>query len=135
MLPDGTAYVNANMNSYNVSYANYGVTTFSPGFFACKVANNYNWSVGATSLVITGATSAAAATAPAEAWVIMGPLDLKKVTPDIGIPVKNASQKADDLKYNYMYTATGKYNAVFTGGKISLRESQYTTKPVQIIVQ
>lgn len=135
LLPDGTTYVNANMNSYNVSYANYGVTTFSPGFFACKVANSYNWSVGAASLVITGATSVAAATAPAEAWVIIGPLDLKKVTPDIGMPVKNASQKADDLIYNYMYTAPGKYNAVFTGGKISLRESQYTTKPVQIIVQ
>lgn len=135
MLPDGTSYVNANMNAYNISYTNYGVATFSPGFFAGKVSNNYNWSVSATSLIITGATSAAAATAPAEAWVMIGPIDLKKVTPDMGLPVKNSSQKTDELKYNFIYPVAGSYKAVFTGGKISTRESEYSTNPIQIIVQ
>ena len=135
VLADGTAYVAANMNAYNISYTNYGVTSFSPGFFACKVSNAFNWSVGATSLVITGATSAGAATAGAEAWVIMGPLDLKKATPDAGIPVKNTSQKASDLKYNYVYTATGEYHAVFSGGKIIVDESQKSTKYFKIIVK
>jgi hypothetical protein len=135
VLADGTAYVTANMNAYNISYTNYGVTSFSPGFFACKVSNTFNWSVGATSLVITGATSAGAATAGAEAWVILGPLDLKKVTPDAGTPVKNTSQKASDLVYNYVYPAKGEYHAVFAGGKISVDESEYNTKSFQIIVK
>lgn len=133
-LADGTSYVIANMNAFNISYTNYGVATFSPGFFACKVSNNYNWNIGSTSLVITGATSAGAATAPSEAWVITGPIDLKKVTPDMGVQVKNFSRSTADLKYNYPYNTPGEYNAVFSGGKVSIDESQYSTKYFRIVV-
>ncbi|HEX6431619.1 MAG TPA: DUF5017 domain-containing protein [Niastella sp.] len=135
MLTDGTKYVIANMNAYNIAYTNYGVSTYSPGFFACKVSNNYNWSIGSTSLVITGATSAGAATAAAEAWMITGPIDLKKVTPDAGVPIKAVSQTAGDLIYPYIYAAAGTYEAVFSGGKISTGESSYTTKSFTITVQ
>lgn len=134
-LADGTSYVIANMNAYNIPFTNYGATTYSPGFFACKVSNNYNWSVGSTSLVITGATSAGAATAPAEAWVITGPIDLKKVTPDAGVAVKTVSQTAADLKYIYKYGTAGTYQAVFSGGQVSAGESNYTTKSFSITVQ
>jgi hypothetical protein len=134
VLGDGTSYVIANMNAANIAYTNYGVTTYSPGFFACKVTNNYNWSVGSTSLVITGATSAGAA-APAEAWVIAGPIDLKKVTPDAGVVVKTVSQTAADLRYTYKYPVAGTYQAVFSGGQISTNESNYTTKSFSITVQ
>ena len=134
-LADGTKYVIANMNAYNSAYTNYGVTTYSPGFFACKVNNNYNWSVGSTSLVITGATSAGAATAPAEAWVIIGPIDLRKVTPDAGVSIKTVSQTPGDLLYMYKYIAPGTYQAVFSGGKISAGESNYSTKSFTITVQ
>lgn len=135
VLADGTSYVNANMNAWNISYTNYGVATFSPGFFACKLSNTYNWSISSTNLVITGATSAAAATAPAEAWVMIGPIDLKKVTPDMGVPVKTVSQSTADLLYNYIYTVTGEYKAVFSGGKISQDETAYSNNEFQIIVK
>jgi hypothetical protein len=135
VLADGTTYVNANMNAFNIAYSNYGVPTFSPGFFACKVTNTYNWSISSTTLVITGATSAAAATAPAEAWVMIGPIDLKKVTPDMGVPVKNVSQSTVDLFYNHIYTAAGAYHAVFSGGKISAADNAYTTTSFQITVK
>ncbi|NII29293.1 DUF5017 domain-containing protein [Pseudoflavitalea sp. X16] len=134
-LADGTKYVIANMNAYNSAYTNYGVTTYSPGFFACKVSNNYNWSIGSTSLVITGATSAGAATSPAEAWVITGPIDLKKVTPDAGVSIKTVSQTAGDLQYTYKYAAPGTYQVVFSGGKTSAGERHYTTKSFSITVQ
>jgi len=135
ILADGTSYITANMNEYNIAYTNYGVTSYSPGFSAYKASSVYNWTITSSSLVITGAASAGAATTAAEAWVILGPLNLKKVTPDAGMPVKNTSQKAGDLKYNYMYTAIGEYHAVFAGGKISVDESEYNTTSFQIIVK
>jgi hypothetical protein len=135
MLADGTSYITANMNDYNISYTNYGVASFSPGFSTYKVSSVYNWTISSSTLVITGAASAGAATAAAEAWVVMGPLDLKKVTPDAGIPVKNTTQKAGDVNYSYMYAATGQYNVVFAGGKISVDESEYTPKSFQITVK
>jgi hypothetical protein len=134
VLADGTSYEIANMNAGNISYTNYGVPTFSPGFSAFRVTNSYYWVVNSTSLVITGATSAGAA-ASAEAWVILGPIDLKKVTPDIGLQVKNVSQRTEDLKLIYKYATAGTYNLVFSGGKISREEEQYTTKSFQITVK
>lgn len=134
VLADGTSYEIANMNAGNISYTNYGVATFSPGFSAFRVTNSYYWVVNTTSLVITGATSTGSA-APAEAWVLLGPIDLKKVTPDMGVQVKNASQKIEELKPIYQYAAVGVYNAVFAGGKVSIDESQYTTKSFQITVK
>lgn len=133
VLADGTSYEIANMNVSTTAYTNYGVAAYSPGFSAFKVTNNISWVVNAASLVITGAT----ATAPsaAEAWVILGPLDLKKVTPDVGVQVKNVSQKADELKFSYKYPSVGSYNAVFYGGKVSIRESSFTTKSFQITVK
>lgn len=134
VLADGTSYEIANMNAGNISFTNYGVPSFSPGFSAFRVTNSYYWVVNNTTLVITGATSAAAA-APAEAWVVLGPVDLKKVTPDIGVQVKNAAQRAEDLKLIYKYPAVGVYNIVFSGGKVSSEEGQYTTKTFQITVK
>lgn len=134
VLADGTSYEIANMNAGNISYNNYGVPCFSPGYSAFRVMNSYYWVVNTTSLVITGATSAGAATA-AEAWVLLGPVDLKKVTPDMGVQVKNTSQKAEEVRPIYQYPAAGVYNAVFAGGKVSIDDNEYTTKSFQITVK
>jgi len=133
-LPDTTSYVIANFNNGGSVYTNYGVSTYSPGFVATRILNNYYWVVGTGSLVITGATSAGSAT-PAEAWTIMGPVDLHKVTPDIGAIVKTVSQASGGLSYFYKYPAAGKYNAVFTGGRISISDSQTVVKTIPITVQ
>ena len=135
VLSDGSSYIIANMNASNVAYTNYGVSGFSPGFAAFRSLNNYYWVVTAgTSLVITGATSAGAA-APAEAWAVIGPVNLKEVTPDAGRAVKVATEKTEELKFTHRYTAPGSYNAVFLGGKISARESEYTNRSFQITVK
>lgn len=134
ILKDGTSYEIANMNANNIAYTNYGVSTFSPGFFPVRVVSTYWWTVNSNSLVITGATGAGSA-APAESWAIIGPIDLKKVTPDIGLKVKNSSQKADELKLSYQYLTAGTYNAVFSGGRVSIDETQLSTKSFQITVQ
>ncbi len=133
-LPDASSYTIANMNSNNVAYTNYGVSTYSPGFVTYKIQNSYSWAIG-TNLVITGATSTAAATAPAEAWAIIGPINLKKVTPDIGMVVKTVSQNMAGLMFNYRYSSVGSYNAIFTGGRVSSDESEYTVDSIKIVIQ
>lgn len=86
-------------------------------------------------MLITGAASAGTATAPAEAWLFIGPVNLKKVVPDNGVPVKTPSQKIEDLKFIYLYPGSGTYNATFVGGKVSIDESSLTEKIIPITIQ
>lgn len=116
VLADGTTYTIANLNGPTTSFTNYGNTTYGPGWAVsydlAKDANKYAWVyTDKTSLVITGATTAAAATAGAEAWAVMGPVDLARVTPDMGVGIKAISAVLPSYPYNYM--AAGTYNAVF----------------------
>jgi hypothetical protein len=135
ILADGTVYEIANHNAGNVAYSSYGVQTYSPGFVNYRVKNNYNWIIGSTSLVITGADSAPWAVAVAEGWAIIGPIDLKKVTPDVGAVVKTASQSMDDVKFSYRYNTPGTYEATFYGGRVSGNENEQEAKTITITVQ
>lgn len=135
VLADGTTYTIANLNANNVAYANYGVSAFSPGFVAFRPVNKYYWVVSAgTSLVITGETAAAAA-APAEAWAIIGPVRLNKVSPDVGMVVKNVAQKTSGLKFSYIYKTPGVYNALFTGGRADAGGADYTIQSLPVTVK
>lgn len=135
VLNDGTSYVIANHNGSNVAYMSYGVQTYSPGFVNYRVSNIYNWIVGSTNLVITGADSAPWATATAEAWTIIGPVDLKKVTPDVGTVIKTVSQSMGDVRFSYRYTMPGTYEATFHGGRVSIDENEKEAKTITITVQ
>jgi hypothetical protein len=135
ILSDGTVYEIANHNAGNVAYTSYGVQTYSPSFVNYRVANIYNWIIGATNLVITGADAAPWATATAEAWAIIGPVDLKKVTPDVGTAVKTVSQNMDDLRFSYRYATPGTYEATFYGGRVSSHENEQEAKTITITVQ
>ena len=121
VLEDKTVYTQANFAASNQSITNYGVN--SPGLGWLSISNpnlnalNYNWvySAGigtAGSLVITGASTAAAATAPAESWAIMGAVDLRKVTPDAGLAVKDINTLLKTYKPLVAYPA-GAYNVTF----------------------
>ncbi|MFT3822777.1 MAG: DUF5017 domain-containing protein [Chitinophagaceae bacterium] len=134
VLSDGTSYEIANHNAYNTVYTNYGVSTYSPGFVNYRVRNIYNWIISNTSLVITGADSAPWATDTAEGWAIIGPIDLKKVTPDVGTVIKIVSQNIGDVKFSYRYTKAGTYEATFYGGRVSMDEDQRDTKSITITV-
>lgn len=135
VLDDGTSYVIANMNTSNSPYTNYGVTTYSPGFAGYTLQNNFNWAVSTGNLMITGATTAGAATAPAEAWLFIGPVNLRKVTPDIGQVIKSGSQNMADLNFFYRYNTAGNYNATFSGGRVSIEESSLTNHTLNLSVQ
>lgn len=135
---EGATYVVANLNNATTSFNNYGNASYSPGwapvFDSTVNANKYAWVfTSASSLVITGATTAAAATANADAWVVMGPVDLTKVTPDNGVGIKTLGGTSM-TNYPYAYGA-GLYNAVFVGanGNASSTKSNVVTLPVKIV--
>lgn len=116
VLPDGNTYTIANLNAPTTVFANYGNNTYSPGWAVSydplKNTNKYAWAfTDKTSLVITGATSALLSTAPAEAWAIMGPIDLSQVTPDFGVGIKTITAKLPN--FTYKYGVAGTYNSVF----------------------
>ncbi len=136
-LPDGTSYVIANFNSYNAPYTNYGVTTFNPGFVFYPMTNNYYWFTGTVNSQagIIFKTDNAGLTANCESWAFIGPINLRKVTPDIGVSIKAASQNMNDLRFTYKYPSVGTYDATFIGGKINRDEKDYIVKPLQFIVQ
>ncbi|MET4141341.1 DUF5017 domain-containing protein [Pedobacter sp. UYP1] len=138
VLADGSTYTNASLNGPTKAISNYGNSTYGPGWAVSydpsKNLNKLGWVyTDGTSLVITGAATAAAATAPAEAWAIMGPIDLSRVTPDAGLAIKNIS--ATLSSYQYKYTAAGSYNSVFVAANSTADESATKETTVQIIVK
>ncbi len=135
-LPDSSVYTIANLVASSTAIAtNYaGVNTFSPGWFAFPTINTLNWViVDGSSMVITGAATAAAATTNAEAWAIMGSLDLQKVTPDVGIAVKSINAVVNS--YGYTYSKAGTYTATFVGTNETAKDSKESIKQFTIVVK
>jgi hypothetical protein len=139
LTDEGSSYVVANLNNATTAFTNYGNSSYSPGwapvFDSTVNANKYAWVfTSASSLVITGAATAAAATANADAWVVMGPVDLTKVTPDVGVGIKTLGG-ATLANYPYASYAKGLYNAVFVGanGSASTTKSNVVKVPVKIV--
>lgn len=135
-LADASVYTIANLVANNTPITtNYGgVSTFSPGWLPFPVSNTFNWVVTAgTSLVITGAATAALATASSEAWVLMGALNLQKVTPDVGVAIKNMSAQLP--AYTYTYSAAGTYNAVFVAANANKDAADSVSRTVPLTIQ
>jgi hypothetical protein len=137
VLPDGSAYTIASLNGPITAITNYGVTTYGPGwavsFDPAKDANKYAWVyTDKTSLVITGASTVAAATAPAEAWAIMGPIDLSRVTPDMGVGIKAISARL--ASYQYKYSTAGTYNAVFVASNNTIDGTSSVVKKIVLTI-
>jgi hypothetical protein len=86
-----------------------------------------------TSLVITGATTAAAATANSEAWTIMGPVDLTKVTPDAGVAIKSITLPQPN--YTYVYGKAGNYKATFIAGNATRDGGVSSVNAVDVVVE
>jgi len=137
VLSDGTSYIVANLNAPTTPFTNYGNADYGPGWAVsydpAKDANKYAWAyTSGSSLVIAGATTAAAATAPVEAWAIMGPIDLTKVTPDYGVPVKIISAALSSYPYNY--PVPGNYNAVFTASNNTPNGTSAAVKKISLTI-
>lgn len=133
VLPDGTAYTVA--NTTNAVIANYGVSNIvSPGWVNYTVTNTYFWALTSNNLVITGATSVAAAKADAEAWTLMGPVELNKVCPDIAIHLKGYSD-ANIREYSYTYAVAGTYQATFVAATNNIYGESKVVKQIQVTVK
>ncbi len=129
-LPDESVYTLANLTSGVI--ANYGIANiFSPGWVAQRITNEYNWVVASSSLTVTGAT--ATASEDAEAWVMSGPVQLREVTPDVGIFVKGMDIKTED--FSYIYTSPGTYSATFVGASTNIYGSKEIIRTVNVNVQ
>lgn len=143
LLEDKTVYTQANFAASNQSITNYGVNTPGLGWLSIYDenlnANKYGWvyatGIGAAgSLVITGASTVAAATAPAEAWAIMGPVDLRKVTPDAGIGIKEISALVKSYAATVSYPV-GNYMATFVAANNTVDGRSVAVKqlPINIV--
>lgn len=137
VLPDGSSYTIASLNGPTSAITNYGNSTYGPGwavsFDPAKNLNNYGWVyTDKTSLVVAGAGTAATATANAEAWAIMGPIDLTRVTPDIGVNIKSITNKL--VVYPYNYPVAGTYNAVFVSGNFTPDATKTVIKKTAITI-
>jgi hypothetical protein len=134
-LADSTVYTIANLGAPTTAITNYGGTSYSPGWVSYTVSNTYRWVVSAgTSLVITGATTDAAATADAEGWAIMGPLDLRKVTPDFGVPIKIISENMDKFPFTWQYTVPGNYTAAFVAFNVDIERSDSIVRTIPFVI-
>ncbi len=129
-LPDATTYTLANLTTTAIN--NYGNSyLYSPGWVSYNVNNSFKWVVGST-LVITGATTAAAATNPAEAWTFTGPIDLRAVTSDLGVPIKNITTRM--ISYTTKYTIAGTYTATFVGSDANVYGAKDDYKQIQLTI-
>jgi hypothetical protein len=135
-LPDNTQYTIANLNAANSPLTNYGVTDFSPGWVGQNIINTYKWAIttsGTPSLIIAGAGTIAEAVSNTEAWVVLGAVDLTKVTPDIGVPIKDIVAKPG-LPYTYRYPVKGRFDAFFEAGNGSIYDSGTIARKIPIVI-
>jgi hypothetical protein len=136
-LSDGTVYTIANLNANTAEILDYEVITYSPGWLSTIVKGKYNYVVTAgTSLVITGATSVAASTDDAETWAILGPIDLKKVSPDKGTSIKKYSENMSAFPFVFKYEdVTGDFKPTFVASNSSKDEQSQKTKTLSISIK
>ncbi len=107
-------------------------TAPSMGWKPADVSNTaINWT---SALVITGNTTAASAVTT-EDWMIMGPVDLSRVLPDAGTPIKAVYEGMNKFPYYYKYTAVGSYNAVFVASNTNRDAQESMVKTIPVTVQ
>lgn len=131
-LSDGTSYLLDTVPTIT-TVTNYGATSALAGWGAKTISSSYAWVVNNVSMSITGATTAALATAPAESWAITGPIDLRKVTPDVGATIKNTAEAK--ALYNYTYKKAGNYEVTFIGWKTNRDAQESVKKSLQLTVK
>jgi hypothetical protein len=98
-----------------------------------KYIGPYNWVVTAgSSLVITGAATAAAATTSSEAWTFTGPVTLNRVTNDVGTAIKESSLRINTS--NYTFKSAGTFNVNFVATNANVFGRQEVVKQVQVTI-
>lgn len=116
----------------STSYSVLGIAESSLGFRSVPMkAPGVAWTVSSSQLQIKGATGTTST--EAEGWVVSKPLNLTKVTPDTGVPLKNMTTAL--LFYNYIYETAGNYKATFVASNINRYDDKNNIEEVSITVQ
>lgn len=120
VLPDST------------SYHLLDISESSAAFKSVVMKNTaVKWTVSTSQLNFKGGTST---TSPdAEGWVISKPLNLRKVIPDAGVPLKNMTTVMNS--YYYIYPVPGNYTATFVARNTSRYDSKEDVYEVPVAVQ
>lgn len=116
----------------NTTYSLLNVSESTAGFKAVQMKTTaVNWSISTSQLVIKGGASASSP--EAEDWLVSKPLTLNKVTPDTGVPLKNATTALPS--FTYIYGDPGTYNATFVAANTSRYDDKEDVAEVPITVQ
>jgi len=123
-----------NVLADNTSYELLGIGESTAGFKVIPMkVPSVAWTVSATQLQIKGFTTNALSVADTEGWVVSKPLNLTKVLPDAGTPLKNMTTNLSTL--NYIYGAAGTYKATFVATNANRYSEKSDVKEVPITVQ
>jgi hypothetical protein len=116
----------------STSYSLLGIAESTAGFKSVAMkAPGVVWTISTSQLQIKGGTTT---TSPeAEGWVVSKPLNLKKVLPDTGTPLKNMTTTLSS--FSYMYAAPGTYKATFVAANINRYDEKSDVKDIDLTVQ
>lgn len=93
------------------------------------VANPANkWALPGTQLQLAPAS----ATDESEDWAITKPLYPTRVAPDLGVPIKNYSQRLS--QYGYKFAASGEYTVTFVAKNATSEGEQSVVREVKITI-
>lgn len=93
------------------------------------------WNINLTGLgqLYINGTATGSTNADNEDWAISKPINLRLVTPDVGVPLKNVS--ASTLTgYNYKYLKAGTYTATFLVSNVNQNEVKSETRQIQLTI-
>jgi hypothetical protein len=122
----------ANVLADSTSYSLLGIAESTAGFRSVPMkAPGVAWTISTSQLQIKGGTTTSSP--EAEGWVISKPLNLKKVLPDTGTPLKNMTTALSS--FSYMYDVPGTYKATFVAANINRYDEKNDVKDVDITVQ
>lgn len=122
VLPDGT------------SYETLGIGESTLGFKSVVMkVPSVAWTISTTQLQIKGFTTNANSVANTEGWVVSKPINLRKVLPDTGTPLKNMTTTMSS--FNYIYSSAGTYKATFVSANINRYSEMGEVQEIPITVQ
>lgn len=108
----------------------------APGWLALNILNSTNlWasspSTSAGQLFITGG---GANSEPNEDWIVSAQVNLKTVTPDLGVPIKSMGSRLNKYFFTTGYKLPGIYTATFVGSNNRVSGSKIVVRKIQITV-
>jgi hypothetical protein len=114
----------------NSSYPILGIAESTAGFQQVNMKSDVKWTISTSQLQAKGG---GANSPEAEAWVISKALVLNKVTPDVGVPLKNMTTRMSE--YSYIYTTPGTYKATFLASNTSRYDKTEDVQELTIEVE